>query len=847
MKEINRIRKRRDNVKYYNGNFDELFVNGIYDEGNYNNRGKFGKGEKLYWNKVSGKWVRKKGECFISKKIGVYEFENLNERNIVELFKKGDVYGFRYIDRVEYFIKVLYLKYKFNGKLKDGEILNNEGWVYINQRDIISYLGSDWGKLLSRLKSLKYIDYKRVGKSKYRNRDIINLRLIGSSLGEVKNKRFIENKILEKNIIKSFSKNGFDLKEIEFVSKCKLEISEKRLDKICEEKYIKKYNQFVKELNWGNMFFNEKNLNDRRRFIEEEDKEGYYKKIKNRYLVYKDVFDEMNNGFINYDLFKVDNFGGRFYNIINGLDKEFRRELKYNGEELVEIDFSGMYVKCLVYMFERLKIINTKGFKKRKKNKFLELKRKGYLDIKESWKKRNKELYGFEWDDGEIIDFELGKYKGISYNEDIWNNRRYYFEKKFGEVDYDLGNNKGYSLNKIIESLNNEEEWMSFLNEYNNVLREFGENEEGDDYIKSFGVNYNVLNFRRVDNLLNNIIGYFSEMKKEVYRNLFFDNELVGVNIRDYKNYGEYLEDGNEKIKVESVFSWEDDIELDEDYFKIGFKKGDKVKYKVLDYKFNKKIRGNEKYREKYFDEFLRKVGSNWFGDYIDYDWEFEKWLLEKYGKDKVIEFEEDIEFDFSEDEKYGYNGFIELYKNNVLSNKKLDFYDYLKWKLNYNKVGRKLGRKGFSEKEIFDRDFYKVLIMRILFTQNYMIEKLRMNDIELGVRDLVKEIFGEEGKMYLEKIKGLWFKYDEYGNKRKVDFDYSENYKNISKILSVIEVDIMNYLKRRVFWINGLMRDEFYINVFDGFMVRKSMRNKIKCELNMVLENEVGYMFYMK
>ena len=37
------------------------------------------------------------------------------------------------------------------------------------------------------------------------------------------------------------------------------------------------------------------------------------------------------------------------------------------------------------------------------------------------------------------------------------------------------------------------------------------------------------------------------------------------------------------------------------------------------------------------------------------------------------------------------------------------------------------------------------------------------------------------------------------------------------------------------------------YVNIFDGFLVKKSRYNRIKLELNMVLKRDVGYMFYMK
>ena len=88
---------------------------------------------------------------------------------------------------------------------------------------------------------------------------------------------------------------------------------------------------------------------------------------------------------------------------------------------------------------------------------------------------------------------------------------------------------------------------------------------------------------------------------------------------------------------------------------------------------------------------------------------------------------------------------------------------------------------------------------------------------------------------------------YDEFG-KRKVYKDNSELYKNISKVLSNIETDIMNYLVRRVFSNEiGILSSEFYVNIFDGFLIKKSRYNIIKFELNMVLKREVGYMFYMK
>ena len=121
----NRIRKRRNNVNYYNGKFDELFVNGIYDDGNYNIEN-YGLGKKRYWNKVSGKWVESKFKIFKSDRIYWYVFENLNERIIVDWFSEKDnkLCGFQYIDSVGYFISLIFKKLNKNKK-KYSDILQN--------------------------------------------------------------------------------------------------------------------------------------------------------------------------------------------------------------------------------------------------------------------------------------------------------------------------------------------------------------------------------------------------------------------------------------------------------------------------------------------------------------------------------------------------------------------------------------------------------------------------------------------------------------------------------------------------------------------------------------------------
>ena len=85
-----RKRSRVIGINYWNGNLNELFENGVYDDGS-NNDLDYGKGRKRYWNKVSGKWVESnKFKIFKSEIVYWYEFENLNERLIVDWYSKED-------------------------------------------------------------------------------------------------------------------------------------------------------------------------------------------------------------------------------------------------------------------------------------------------------------------------------------------------------------------------------------------------------------------------------------------------------------------------------------------------------------------------------------------------------------------------------------------------------------------------------------------------------------------------------------------------------------------------------------------------------------------------------------
>ena len=109
---VDRIRKERDGIKYFDGDLNLRFVNGVYDDS-----------RKVYWNKNSGKWVFKKNKIYVDDFFSWDVYEYVNEEIIVGWFAEYGVSGvvedkyFRYIDRVGYFLDRIIKKSNFDFKL----------------------------------------------------------------------------------------------------------------------------------------------------------------------------------------------------------------------------------------------------------------------------------------------------------------------------------------------------------------------------------------------------------------------------------------------------------------------------------------------------------------------------------------------------------------------------------------------------------------------------------------------------------------------------------------------------------------------------------------------------------
>ena len=124
---------------------------------------------------------------------------------------------------------------------------------------------------------------------------------------------------------------------------------------------------------------------------------------------------------------------------------------------------------------------------------------------------------------------------------------------------------------------------------------------------------------------------------------------------------------------------------------------------------------------------------------------------------------------------------------------------------------------------------------MRVLFSKNYLVNSIKnLKNDKIG-----NSIFSDKGYELIWRIKNNVMEKNEYGDVLKNN-DKIEGYKNLSKILGVIEVDLIEYLIRNYFRKNN----KEYIRIFDGFMIKEKDYWENRFYLNMILKNDVGYMF---
>jgi hypothetical protein len=927
-----RMRKKRENVSYYSGELDERYINGVYNDK-----------DKRYWNKISGKWVGKKNEVYVDRLLYWLEFENFNEKVIIEWFRgyfgsDKDVDGFfKYIDKVGWFIGELYNKVIINIR-RDSIRYNREG-VYISQRDVIRILGVEYKFVLDVLSKVGVVIEIEGNKSKYDSgKNLSNYYLDLKVLGRRIGKKYIENKVLVGGIYKSMSviKGSIGEFELGLIKRLELNISKEKLDIIVQGKLDNKIREVERKIKWG--IDKKSKIEDWKEWLDG-DKEEYKNLIKDRYESYRDNLNWIREGVILDNWFGIDNFSGRRYNLINGMDKEFRENLKLDGEEVVELDMRSCYVGCLVYFVERFIRLNGGFYNGERRKVYIEY---GGKEIFKDFLKNT--LFSEENLDGGFKNYGNDLKTYWKFRKDVW------YEFIGSNRNYNWGNVKGNDIDLLFGGLeygdiDSEDLFSSICSEWykvdkvrlkmegESVGRVINENVKdfwrSDNYIKEILKKYNRDVERGMWNRSEEFLNFKKSVKvkmtevrgsKRIVYKEGFDGYLVGK-LNSVKDIEEMIDDiyengrlvdfknmfkGNIKwsnydLKVHDLLMGKSDVvesrdevvnvvnrmlfgerlswDIDDDsqswYRSIKFIRYvdfilgiDKGVYNVRGKKLNERdeirfvIENRELYNEindkwNIYVDGLKEKDDEWydlhgfFGNINEYEVDYEGsknellnvyWnYKEKYGKRVKYEIKNDIIVDgFSSKEEFSGMEFLSkmelVFKKGDIGG--LDFYDFKRISLfGFNKGG------GVYNKEIYGdygRGFWKVNVMKMLFSSNRLEKYLRNFG---GYENVGESVFGKELWKFVRLMKEMDIISDEYGDKVNLyNRELGKQHKVVSKVLGLIEVDVMNYLKNRLY-----ENDREVIGIFDGLLMKKSDYWNMRFECNGILKNEVGYMFEMK
>ena len=312
----------------------------------------------------------------MSYKKYIYEFEEFDLNNIEELYGKFRKYG------VGKFLDLVYRKsIRKKNFERDSDFLNNEGFVYISKIDIERYLGNGkdkngeyyWNRILKSLSKRKIIKYRRSGRNKYDfNKRLWFVRLDDKIYNSKKSRVINE----DKNLVKWLNKKNEeklnkwlgvksigDKKvgdwlvgyELNVCRRSKLEI--KDLEEVINYRISNKIRELNEESKW--LWISKKRKEVLVNRIIDEDK--WIEELKNEYRKKYEIITEdlkyLKSGEyyeLSDDYFKRDEFGNRIYNVYSNVIREYRKYIKIDDEEVVEIDLKNSMICQLYYMVKLL-------------------------------------------------------------------------------------------------------------------------------------------------------------------------------------------------------------------------------------------------------------------------------------------------------------------------------------------------------------------------------------------------------------------------------------------------------------------------------------------------------------
>ena len=383
----------------------------------------------------------------------IYEFEIFGLNEIEELYGKFRKYG------VGKFLDLVYRKsIRSKSFDRDNDYLNNEGFVYVSKIEIERYLGNGrnkdgeyyWNVILKSLSKRGIVKYRRSGRNKFDyGKKLWFFKLNEKFFESKKNKREVEDRNLikwldKRNKVKEEKWLGLkevgDKKLVDRFIKYEIDVCRRSdlviddLDSVIDLRIGNKIREVKERSEWLWISKKEKSVLVDKLFNEEVWLNGYKRELREKYEIVKDDIKYLKSGEygeLSDDYFKRDEFGGRIYNVYSNVIREYRRFIKIDGEDVVEIDLKNSMICCLYWMIKLL----LDG------NEFNENSGR----INEIYWKLNELNNGYENEDDRDIRLGLSYMERWSYimdkSKDL--NKDYY---NFLSEEFEIGN--GYKLSR---------------------------------------------------------------------------------------------------------------------------------------------------------------------------------------------------------------------------------------------------------------------------------------------------------------------------------------------------------------------------------------------------------------
>lgn len=308
--------------------------------------------DKGYWNEIEERFCGNKSKRKLLKEsvLKIYEFKYYD----FEKIKKD--FGGKIYERVAMFLTVLYNEHLDKRKFRDWDN------VYMSTEDLKLYLKDDYNKILDKLSVLGKISIEKQTNIKYFKRGFCKYIKLNEGFRDGESESYdirdIRNKKIEDEIRNFYFKKinkreGVEKYVEEVLDICSFDLGDElgeKNDYLAESKYMKE----VDRLN--NAFLSEKDrkeieqkIGDKEIFIQEylKNANDYY----NCLMMKLNSIDWVRKYYYN---IKVDEYGNRLSHIVSNMPKIYRKDLKIDGEEVVEIDIVSSQVAFLTILLNKL-------------------------------------------------------------------------------------------------------------------------------------------------------------------------------------------------------------------------------------------------------------------------------------------------------------------------------------------------------------------------------------------------------------------------------------------------------------------------------------------------------------